>query len=213
MTCRMMWYSSQMPLPPSMSLATRAISKALPHEFRLIKEIISGVALVMVEWFKGQSQITLAMVNLTIEKCSCRSLPIKPFPDEVIIIMWGHGICSILVRHCTWIWMLSVSVCVCVCVCACMCVRTCMKYMHVCAYMHVCVCVCVCMCAEFARSFVKLHSHLSIREANKYHTKVAIITAVYLKAKYSQLCLLCPITNSTGHPGHCANFNFHSLNI
>ena len=205
MTCRMMWYSSQMPLPPSMSLATRAISKALPHEFRLIKEIISGVALVMVEWFNGQSQITLAMVNLTIEKCSCPSLPIKPFPDEVIIIMWGHGICSILVRHCTWIWMLRISVCVCACVCVCVC-----ACVHVRTCMCVCVCVCVCMCAEFARSFVKLHSHLSIREANKYHTKAAIITAVYLKAKYSQLCLLCPITNSTGH---CANFNFHSLNI
>ena len=146
MTCRMMWYSSQMPLPPSMSLATRAISKALPHEFRLIKEIISGVALVMVEWFKGQTQITLAMVNLTIEKCSCPSLPIKPFPNEVIIIMWGHGICSILVRHCTWIWTLCacvwVHVCVCMCVCACVCVavRVCMC---VCACMRACVRVCV----------------------------------------------------------------------
>ena len=69
-----------------MSLAIRAISKALPHEFRLINEIISGVALVMVEWFKGQSQITLAMVNLTIEKCRVAQICLlNVFPDEVII--------------------------------------------------------------------------------------------------------------------------------
>lgn len=45
MTCRMTWYSSQMPLPPSMSRATRAMSNAFPQEFRLIIEIISDVAL------------------------------------------------------------------------------------------------------------------------------------------------------------------------
>mmetsp|Transcript_31908 Transcript_31908/g.92696 ORF Transcript_31908/g.92696 Transcript_31908/m.92696 type:complete len:264 (-) Transcript_31908:397-1188(-) len=38
----MMWYSSLMPLPPSMSLAVRAMSRALPQEFRFTREIISG---------------------------------------------------------------------------------------------------------------------------------------------------------------------------
>mmetsp|Transcript_22897 Transcript_22897/g.67365 ORF Transcript_22897/g.67365 Transcript_22897/m.67365 type:complete len:287 (+) Transcript_22897:203-1063(+) len=38
----MMWYSSWMPFPPSMSRHARAISSALPHEFRLTSETISG---------------------------------------------------------------------------------------------------------------------------------------------------------------------------
>ena len=45
MACRITWYSSQMPLPPSMSRAIRAISRDFPQEFLLIREIISGVAL------------------------------------------------------------------------------------------------------------------------------------------------------------------------
>lgn len=45
MTCLMMWYSSEIPFPPSMSLDTLAISSALPHEFLLINETISGVTL------------------------------------------------------------------------------------------------------------------------------------------------------------------------
>jgi len=42
MACRITWYSSQMPLPPIMSRAVRAISKAFPLEFRFKMEIISG---------------------------------------------------------------------------------------------------------------------------------------------------------------------------
>lgn len=45
MTCRMMWYSSEMPFPPSMSLACLAMSRALPQLFLFSKEIISGDAL------------------------------------------------------------------------------------------------------------------------------------------------------------------------
>mmetsp|Transcript_8791 Transcript_8791/g.17715 ORF Transcript_8791/g.17715 Transcript_8791/m.17715 type:complete len:320 (-) Transcript_8791:388-1347(-) len=41
-TWRMMWYSSWMPLPPSMSRHARAICSALPHELRLTRETISG---------------------------------------------------------------------------------------------------------------------------------------------------------------------------
>mmetsp|Transcript_526 Transcript_526/g.1579 ORF Transcript_526/g.1579 Transcript_526/m.1579 type:complete len:264 (+) Transcript_526:1980-2771(+) len=41
----MTWYSSEMPLPPSMSRATRAMLSALPQLLRLIMEIISGAAL------------------------------------------------------------------------------------------------------------------------------------------------------------------------
>uniref|UniRef100_A0A6B0V2E0 Putative secreted protein n=1 Tax=Ixodes ricinus TaxID=34613 RepID=A0A6B0V2E0_IXORI len=42
MTWRMTWYSSLMPLPPSMSLAARAMSKDLPHELRFNSDTISG---------------------------------------------------------------------------------------------------------------------------------------------------------------------------
>lgn len=45
MTCLITWYSSAMPLPPSISRACRAISSAFPQEFRFSMEIISGVAL------------------------------------------------------------------------------------------------------------------------------------------------------------------------
>ena len=38
---RMTWNSSEIPLPPCMSRATRAISSALPQLLRLISEIIS----------------------------------------------------------------------------------------------------------------------------------------------------------------------------
>ena len=34
--CLMMWYSSLMPLPPSMSLQLRAMSRLLPQLLRLI---------------------------------------------------------------------------------------------------------------------------------------------------------------------------------
>lgn len=42
--CLIMWYSSLMPLPPSVSRAILAISSALPVELRLISDTISGVA-------------------------------------------------------------------------------------------------------------------------------------------------------------------------
>ena len=38
------WYSSWMPLPPCMSRAMRAISRALPQLLRLTSDIISGAA-------------------------------------------------------------------------------------------------------------------------------------------------------------------------
>ena len=44
-TCLMTWYSSLMPFPPNMSLDSLAASNALPQEFLLMMEIISGVAL------------------------------------------------------------------------------------------------------------------------------------------------------------------------
>lgn len=46
----MMWNSSQMPLPPSMSRASRAIASAFPHEFRFSIDTTSGAAL------QGQGQ-------------------------------------------------------------------------------------------------------------------------------------------------------------
>lgn len=45
-----MWNSSQMPLPPSMSRASRAIASAFPHEFRFSIDTTSGAAL------QGQGQ-------------------------------------------------------------------------------------------------------------------------------------------------------------
>lgn len=45
MAWRITWYSSEMPFPPSMSLACLAISKALPQLFLFSIEIISGAAL------------------------------------------------------------------------------------------------------------------------------------------------------------------------
>lgn len=45
MACRIMWYSSEMPFPPSISLACLAISSAFPQLFLLSIEIISGAAL------------------------------------------------------------------------------------------------------------------------------------------------------------------------
>lgn len=45
MTWRMMWYSSAMPFPPSMSLDCLAMSRALPQLFLFSMEIISGEAL------------------------------------------------------------------------------------------------------------------------------------------------------------------------
>lgn len=47
MTWRMMWYSSEMPFPPSMSLACLEISRALPQLFLFNIEIISGTALLV----------------------------------------------------------------------------------------------------------------------------------------------------------------------
>jgi len=40
-----MWYSSQIPLPPSISRAVRAISNDFPQLLRLSIEIISGANL------------------------------------------------------------------------------------------------------------------------------------------------------------------------
>ena len=45
MTWRMMWYSSAIPFPPNMSLACRAMSRALPQLFLFSMDIISGAAL------------------------------------------------------------------------------------------------------------------------------------------------------------------------
>lgn len=42
--CLITWYSSLIPFPPSVSRAILAISNAFPVEFRLINDIISGVA-------------------------------------------------------------------------------------------------------------------------------------------------------------------------
>ena len=42
---RMTWNSSEMPLPPCMSRAMRAMSSALPQLLRLISEIAGGAAL------------------------------------------------------------------------------------------------------------------------------------------------------------------------
>ena len=42
--CRTTPYSSLMPLPPSMSRATRAMSSAFPHELRLTIDVISVAA-------------------------------------------------------------------------------------------------------------------------------------------------------------------------
>lgn len=50
MTWRMMWYSSEMPFPPSMSLACLEISRALPQLFLFNIEIISGTALLVQQY-------------------------------------------------------------------------------------------------------------------------------------------------------------------
>ena len=43
-TCLMIWYSSEIPFPPSMSLASLAMARDFPQLLRLIIEIISGAA-------------------------------------------------------------------------------------------------------------------------------------------------------------------------